>query len=156
MATPFTEQLPPERLNDIWLQNWEVDELGLGKYGVFFRGKKGPFRRKKKKKGLSDTPASQAGGTSRQAPAWPPAGFLSQCVTSYLGLDESRLGWGGGGCPVHCICRIPGFYQLDANSNFPSCGNTKWLQNCQTSQGAKNGLLLRTTGLETLVFGITN
>ena len=50
MATPFTEQLPPERLNDIWLQNWEVDELGLGKYGVFFRGKKGPFRRKKKKK----------------------------------------------------------------------------------------------------------
>lgn len=53
MATPFTEQLPPGRLNDIWLQNWEVDKLGLGKYEGFFQGKKGSFGREKKKKGLS-------------------------------------------------------------------------------------------------------
>lgn len=86
MATPFTEQLPPGRLNDIWLQNWEVDELGLGKYEGFFQGKKGSFGRgKKKKRSLLDTPASQAGGASRQAPAWPPSGFLSQCITSILG-----------------------------------------------------------------------
>lgn len=85
MATAFTEQLLPGRLNDIWLQNWEVNELGLGKYEGFFRGKKGPSGGEKKKKGLSDTPASQAGGASRQAPAWPPSGFLDQCVTSILG-----------------------------------------------------------------------
>lgn len=53
MATPFTEQLPPGRLNDIWLQNWEVDELGLGKYEGFFQGKKGSFGRGKKKKKVS-------------------------------------------------------------------------------------------------------
>ena len=50
MATPFTEQLLPGRLNDIWLQNWEVNELGLGKYEGFFRGKKGPSGGEKKKK----------------------------------------------------------------------------------------------------------
>lgn len=63
------------------LMSWDWENMR-----VFFRGKKGPSGgEKKKKRSLSDTPASQAGGASRQAPAWPPSGFLSQCITSILG-----------------------------------------------------------------------
>lgn len=61
------------------LMSWDWENMRV------FSGGKRVLREGKKKKGLSDTPASQAGGASRQAPAWPPSGFLGQCVTSILG-----------------------------------------------------------------------
>lgn len=69
------------------LMSWDWENMG------FFSGEKRVLSGEKKKKGLSDTPASQAGGASRHAPAWPPAGFLGQCVTSILGWMSQ--GWVG-------------------------------------------------------------
>lgn len=58
------------------LMRWDWENMG-----VLSGGKKGPFGGG----GLSDTPTPQAGGASRQPPAWPPAGFLGQCITNILG-----------------------------------------------------------------------
>lgn len=59
------------------LMSWDWENMGVlsGEKRVLSGGRKG----------LSDTPTPQARGASRQPPAWPPAGFLGQRITSILG-----------------------------------------------------------------------
>lgn len=58
-------------------------------------------------------------------------------------------------CPVHCrlFNSIPGFHPLDASSTAPCCDNKNVSGHYQVSPGQKNLTWLRTTAVDSDMFG---
>ena len=123
MSTPFAEQLPPGRLNDLCLQNWEADELGLGKYGGSFRGKKGSFRGERSQIHLLPRLGAPAGK--------PQQGFsASASLISWVGWFKAGLGRRRLSCslplqdpwflPIRCQQHFPQLWQHQVAPELPN------------------------------------